>query len=97
MDGYACILMGKQPASPQHTAAESGVVHFPPWLLPNKRHFMAGMQKKVLAGKDWLVHTFPGLNPAACASLPDKMLTAAFYNKLKCSLRRGQCGLEQEG
>lgn len=92
----SCILMGKQHASPQHAAAETQVVHFPPRLLLIKHNFMAGLQKKVLPGKDWLLHVFPRFHPAACASLLNKKLTAASYNRLKCSLCTGQHGLEQE-
>lgn len=54
------------------------------------------MLKKDLPGKDWLVHTLPGLYPAARASLLDKKLTAASYNRLKCFLCTGHHGVEQQ-
>lgn len=58
---------------------------------------MTRMQKKVLPGKDWLLHTLPGLYPADCDSLLDKKnLTAASYKGLKCSPCMGQRGLERE-
>lgn len=68
----------------------------PPLLLLFTCNFMAGMLKKDLPGKDWLVHTLPGLYPAARASLPDKKLTAASYNRLKCFLCTGHHGVEQQ-
>jgi len=95
MDGHLHILVGKQCAFLQHTAAETPPVRFPLRLPLITHNFMTRMQK-ILPGKDWLVHTLPELCPAACASLPDKKLTAAAYNRLKCSLCTGQCGLNQE-
>lgn len=68
IDTHLHIFMEKQRASPQCAASETQTVHCQLCLLLITCNFKTRMQKKVLPGKDWLVHMLPGLQTAPCAN-----------------------------
>lgn len=76
--GCSCI--------PTARGCQSWPVCCPPCLLLITHGSTAGMQKKVLPGKQRLVHTLPGLYPAARASLLDKKLLPTMDSEVPSAL-----------